>query len=356
MVVTGRFGRAGLREGVVAQARNDRSVGDVRNRLAKLRPENAPKRDKRKDQGYLRVDDDLLKDDNTLDKVEEGRKRPAEGRRFRDKLARESSEFIWNSDWRKDLENWEKSSTSTAGPGSPSSSSSAPASVQPEGGISFSRISELNDLSVDLSEQLRPRARSEDDGGGAEAGSARGGRKDFLNFPGRASGAGSSSSSGGKYAGEAYSQNIMPADPEVTARANEKYAETKGELFVYTLLTGLVVGGLCNNLYGQDVAVSYGAGCAASLFYLRLLSRTVDAVASEDATAQVGGAGGQARLLVPAVLVLFYSKQNQWVLDNYGVKLNIIAILAGFFTYKAGTFGQVLKSTVALMAEDRRRS
>ena len=59
---------------------------------------------------------------------------------------------------------------------------------------------------------------------------------------------------------------------------------------------------------------------------------------------------------MPAILVLFYSKQNQWVLDNYGVKLNIIAILAGFFTYKAGTFGQVLKSTVALMAEDRRSS
>ena len=42
------------------------------------------------------------------------------------------------------------------------------------------------------------------------------------------------------------------------------------------------------------------------------------------------------------------------MLENYGVQLNIIAILAGFFTYKAGTFGQVLKSTLSLVAEDKR--
>jgi len=84
-----------------------------------------------------------------------------------------------------------------------------------------------------------------------------------------------------------------------------------------------------------------------------ILSRTVDSVASEDAAAQVGGAGGQARLLVPAILVLGYSKGNHSVYENYGIHLNIIAILAGFFTYKAGTFGQVFKSTIQLMAAEK---
>ena len=345
---------SGGRGNVRARARGGRSIGDARSGLSKLRPENnQPRKEKRRDEGYLRVDDSLLKDsDGVLEKMEEGRSRPAGERRFNDSLARNSSEFIWNSDWRKELDTWERSSsetgtsTTTSSPQSPQSSSS-PSPEPGQRGISFSRLSELNDLSVDLSEQLRPRAPEPVTEDGAST--SRGGRKDFLDFPARTS---SGSSSGSQ--ANAYAAAAKPLDPESQALANQQYSQTKGELFAYTLLTGLATGYLCNQLYGHDVAVSYGVGCAASLFYLRLLSRTVDAVAAEDAAAQVGGAGGQARLLVPAILVLGYSKCNAAVLENYGVQLNIIAILAGFFTYKAGTFGQVLKSTLSLVAEDKR--
>ena len=92
-----------------AAARGDRSIGDVRNRLSKLRPENQGQaKDKRRDQGYLRVDENLLRNNDTADKIARTKK-PVQERRFNDKLARESSEFIWNSDWRKELDTWEKS-------------------------------------------------------------------------------------------------------------------------------------------------------------------------------------------------------------------------------------------------------
>eukprot|EP00213_Chloropicon_mariensis_P006042 CAMPEP_0197484610 /NCGR_PEP_ID=MMETSP1309-20131121/57491_1 /TAXON_ID=464262 /ORGANISM="Genus nov. species nov., Strain RCC998" /LENGTH=391 /DNA_ID=CAMNT_0043027253 /DNA_START=55 /DNA_END=1230 /DNA_ORIENTATION=- len=348
----------------VTAARNSGSFGDARSRLSKLRPEQGGQgREKRKDQGYLRVDENLLKNE-TLDVTKLKDRKPVEERRFRDKLAKESSEFIWNSNWKKDLDNWEKASssssgasgttpTTTAASGSSTTLDKSSEMPPPGRGISFSRVSELNDLSVDLSEQLRPREETAEEESASTSGVRRT-RRDFLDFPERVNTSDSFGySKGSKFSRSAVDESIIRADPANTAEASRQYSETKAELFVYTFLTGLVTGGLCYNLYGEDVAISYGVGCLASLFYLRLLSRTVDSVASEDAAAQVGGAGGQARLLVPAILVLGYSKGNQSVIDNYGVHLNIIAILAGFFTYKAGTFGQVLKSTVILMAGDK---
>ncbi|WZN60879.1 hypothetical protein HKI87_03g24130 [Chloropicon roscoffensis] len=230
---------SGGRGDVRARARGGRSIGDARSGLSKLRPENNQSRkEKRRDEGYLRVDDSLLKDsDGVLEKMEEGRSRPAGERRFNDSLARKSSEFIWNSDWRKELDTWERSSssetgtsTTTSSPQSPQSSSS-PSPEPGQRGISFSRLSELNDLSVDLSEKLRPRAPEPVTEDGAST--SRGGRKDFLDFPARTS---SGSSSGSK--ANAYAAAAKPLDPESQALANQQYSETKGELFAYTLLTG----------------------------------------------------------------------------------------------------------------------
>ena len=354
------------RRGVRAAARGDRSIGDVRNRLSKLRPENQGRGEeaKRRDQGYLRVDENLLRNDDTADKIARTKK-PVQERRFNDKLARESSEFIWNSDWKKELDTWEKTSNPERGDGGTATSSSAASpsaatldAAPAERGISFSRVSELNDLSVDLSDQLRSRkpAAEADATTSGERAPYRGGKREFLDFPGRVNTEELGyNPSRAKFAGDAYDSSGSPSNPASAEAANKQYSDTKVELFLYTLLTGLATEGMCYEFYGQDIAISYGVGCLASLFYLRLLSRTVDSVASEDAAAQVGGAGGQARLLVPAILVLGYSKANQSVAENYGVHLNIIAILAGFFTYKAGTFGQVLKSTILLMAQDKEK-
>ena len=354
---------------VKVYARNSGSFGDARRQVSKFRGgQNGQGKERRKDQGYLRVDENLLKNDTTSTRKKDTK--PVEERRFKDDLAREKgSEYIWNTNWKKDLDNWEKSTSAPATKNkderiqqssqSSSSSSSATATSAASGGISFSRVSELNDLSLDLSEQLRRSTQAEDDSVEKPLPSSRtrGGRKEFLNFPAKGNSGESTSGSGSSlspnYAG-VIDPSLTPEDPMKTKESIRQYSETKAELFVYTFLTGLAVGGLCYNLYGEDIAWSYGVGCLASLFYLRLLSRTVDSLASEDATAQIGGAGGQARLLVPAILVLGYSKGNQSVIDNYGIHLNIIAILAGFFTYKAGTFGQVLKSTVQLMAEERK--
>jgi ATP synthase protein I len=352
--------RGGERWRVVkVYARN--SFGDARKQVSKFRGgQNGQGKERRKDQGYLRVDENLLKND-TFTSTRKKETKPVEERRFKDNLARESSDYIWNTNWKKELDNWEKSTSakderiqqqsSPAQSSSSSSSSSSPTATASGGGISFSRVSELNDLSLDLSEQLR-RTEEDDEATAEKPLRTRGGRKEFLNFPAQSS---TSSSSPSSSFASAIDPSLFPEDPTKTEEARRQYAETKSELFVYTALTGLAVGFLCKNYYGEDIAWSYGVGCAASLFYLRLLSRTVDSLASEDAAAQIGGAGGQARLLVPAILVLGYSKANPWVIENYGVHLNIVAILAGFFTYKAGTFGQVLKSTMQLMAEERKR-
>ena len=47
-----------------------------------------------------------------------------------------------------------------------------------------------------------------------------------------------------------------------------------------------------------------------------------------------GGTLGQPRLLIPVILALTYNRWNQLYADDYGVTLQLIPELLGFFTYK----------------------
>lgn len=54
-----------------------------------------------------------------------------------------------------------------------------------------------------------------------------------------------------------------------------------------------------------------------------------------------GGAAGAAnpRLLIPLILVLAANRWNELQADEYGVHLQILPELLGFFTYKAAVVG-----------------
>ena len=54
----------------------------------------------------------------------------------------------------------------------------------------------------------------------------------------------------------------------------------------------------------QDTAASYGVGAAGSLFYLRMLNRSIDSVGGFT----VGAALGQPRLLVPIILTAAFNR------------------------------------------------
>jgi hypothetical protein len=47
-----------------------------------------------------------------------------------------------------------------------------------------------------------------------------------------------------------------------------------------------------------------------------------------------GGGGGGPRLLIPVILALTYNRWNQLYADDYGLTLQLIPELLGFFTYK----------------------
>lgn len=56
----------------------------------------------------------------------------------------------------------------------------------------------------------------------------------------------------------------------------------------------------------QDTAASYVVGALAGLVYLRLLNKSVDQFSSGDLSG--GSVGGQTRLLIPVILVLFFNR------------------------------------------------
>ena len=131
------------------------------------------------------------------------------------------------------------------------------------------------------------------------------------------------------------------------AASAQAYGRMKAELLLSTVATAVLGGWTCYQAYGRDVAVSWGIGALASVLYVRLLSRSVDAVASEDAGEQVGGAASQPRILIPIVLVIFASKYHDKFQGTYGIDVNILALIAGFFSYKVGSFLQVAGALVA---------
>jgi hypothetical protein len=87
-------------------------------------------------------------------------------------------------------------------------------------------------------------------------------------------------------------------------------------------------------LAAQDVAASYAVGALGGFAYLRLLSKSVDAMGADGVGASAGGMASQPRLLIPIILGLGYNRFNQLYSAQLGVTLELLPMLVGFFTYK----------------------
>eukprot|EP00887_Chlorella_sp_A99_P006999 scaffold2.g6999.t1 len=199
---------------------------------------------------------------------------------------------------------------------------------------------DLNDMSVDLSEQLRARKKSgaaAAASGGAAA--ARAGAAPRRAAPQYGSVPVTRVEQRAWERGSGYSKRVVPVAPtneadeaaqaERLAAERDRYEQLKAELQAWA--AGLVAACLAATyaFYGRDVAASYGVGALGGLVYLRLLNRSVDAVGGGG-----GGLLGQPRLLIPVILALGYNRYNQMLADDTGLTLQLLPILLGFFTYK----------------------
>ncbi|KNA05812.1 hypothetical protein SOVF_186860 [Spinacia oleracea] len=140
-------------------------------------------------------------------------------------------------------------------------------------------------------------------------------------------------------------------DPEVlAAQAREQYYKLKNKLQQLTVGIGGV--GLVSAYvsYTPEIAISFGVGFLGSLAYIRMLSNSVDSMASSGSRSMIKAAVGQPRLLVPVVLVMIFNRWNGIAVPEYGLMhLDLIPMLVGFFTYKIATFFQAIEEAVKIV-------
>jgi len=74
----------------------------------------------------------------------------------------------------------------------------------------------------------------------------------------------------------------------------------------------------------------------------------MDSFAGSSGAAAATVTLSQPRLLIPMILVLLYNRYNLLAADSVGIHLELLPMLLGFFTYKAGVLSQ---GTVALFRE-----
>ncbi|CAL8464582.1 g4117 [Coccomyxa elongata] len=274
---------------------------------------------------------------------------------------RYTSDFIWNTKWKDqlDLEVSQKEARKKA-----ADTEEAPA----QRGLSFSRVADLNSIDVDLSDQLRPREKQNIPQltSSAQPGTSAAERvavqrrilyergRQNAGFENVAPTQGESRrwERSGRFAKKVVS-TASTAPEEVEAAAarlqaeREEYTAMKQGLFRWSLGTTAMCFAAAYTFYSRDTAASYGLGAVGGLFYLRLLNRSVDGMGASF----LGAAGGQARLLIPVILALAY---NRWHLvggvDKTGVDLELLPMLLGFFTYKAGVVSKQFVDLVGAAA------
>jgi len=266
--------------------------------------------------------------------------------KFSEKTAKTGVKDVWNSNsnwrWREDLRQWESKreweSRQEKEPEAPGAEA---------GFLSLTRVSDMNDLSQTFDDKLavlpkeaareakRP-LQSNDSGSSASATWWTTKQENKWERSRRFTTQGNIQSV--KEAVDAASAG----NAEEAERSLADYERTKAELLWYTL-AGAVIGtaGIFKG-YGIGAGLSFGTGSIASLLYVRLLSKSADALASEDAATLIGGATSNQRILIPVALVLIFSKEKGLVQEKYGIDLNILALLAGFFVNKVASSVQVL--------------
>ncbi|GBF98334.1 hypothetical protein Rsub_11228 [Raphidocelis subcapitata] len=293
------------------------------------------------------------------------------------KPGRWKPEFIWNTNWQEqlklqeDLERQRREYLQAQREGRGKGANGDGAGV-----VSISRLSALDDMSVDLTEQLlKAKQRDEERRRKAEAAAAAraaagdgdDGQQQQQQRPQvaaarpRRSGGGAGASPSYQYkdplsrgeirrferANRTASRGVsidavgQLAPAEAARRAAEaeaalkRYERLKADFLIWTLGAGALGIATAEFLYGKDIAASYAVGAVSGLLYLRLLGRSVDSIGGNGRST-----GGAPRLLIPVILVLVFNRWNQVYAADYGLTLQLIPMLLGFFTYKLAVLGR----------------
>ncbi|KAG2493998.1 hypothetical protein HYH03_007925 [Edaphochlamys debaryana] len=275
-------------------------------------------------------------------------------------------EFIWNTDWQTALQREEslrrKVEEAKLRPKEPSS-----------GFLSLSRVAELDRMDVDLSDALRRKKQEEEElrqamaakreaaeaqvrqrqaarasaqqaQAAAQAAAARDGRVVPASMFTRKEAAKLRRVSGSA-ARTAVMVEVPALDAEKMRLAEEerkRYDQVKVDQQVWTLLFSMAGFAMTYASYTQDVAFSYVVGALGGFAYLRLLSKSVDAMGG-GGDGLAGGMASQPRLLIPVILGLGYNRFNQLYADQLGVHLELLPMLVGFFTYKLAVVARQYK-------------
>ncbi|KAG2425355.1 hypothetical protein HXX76_013769 [Chlamydomonas incerta] len=270
------------------------------------------------------------------------------------KGGRYKPEFIWNTDWQTALQREEslrrKQEEARNRPKEPTT-----------GFLSLSRVSELDRMDVDLSDVLARKRLEEAElkealarqvqlgaGSGGKAGG--GSRKPAPAAAPSGSGKVATAAmftrkevaklnrTSRSTARTAVIVEVPALDAEKARLAEEervRYDAMVVEQQLWTL--GFTAAGfaMTYTTYTQDVAYSYLVGALGGFAYLRLLSKSVDAVGGDGGLVSgASSAASQPRLLIPIILGLGYNRWNQLYAEQLGVTLELLPILVGFFTYK----------------------
>lgn len=247
---------------------------------------------------------------------------------------RYTSDFVWNTKWQDTLDRQQAREEAEL-------ADAAEAQLPKAGNLSFSRVSDMQSLDMDLTTQLQEAKVKYDQRlkQAAEVAAAASAKRDADVPPTQ---------------GEArrwlrsgrYSRKVVataPSNPEATAAlaaqqaAEEKeYQRLKGELENWCTGTALACFLATVVFYSKDTAASYGVGAVGSLAYLRMLNRSIDSVGGFT----VGAALGQPRLLVPIILTAAFNRWNTLAAHDAGITLQLLPMLLGFFTYKAAVIAK----------------
>ncbi|GFR48266.1 hypothetical protein Agub_g10131 [Astrephomene gubernaculifera] len=286
------------------------------------------------------------------------------------KGGRYKPEFIWNTDWSTALKREEalqrKVDEARAAPKVPSS-----------GFLSLSRLSELDRVDVDLSDVLRRKRQDQDaDSNPSHEAAARsqGQASTSASTTPSASASNNSNSSRSSSSSNAGASRSVPvfsrkeaaklsrvnksmarttitvAIPELDAEKarqaeleRQRYEQLKLEQQIWTLAFSAAGFAMTYVSYSKDVAVSYCVGALGGFLYLRLLSKSVDALGADGLESGASGMASQPRLLIPVILGLGYNRWNELYSDSLGVQLQLLPMLVGFFTYKLAVISRQYK-------------
>eukprot|EP00892_Ulva_mutabilis_P010928 jgi/Ulvmu1/8207/UM041_0016.1 len=264
---------------------------------------------------------------------------------------RYDSDFIWNTNWMDKA----KEDVDNAGNAAEAKAARGPATGAGSGFLGLSRLNDLNDMNVDLSAKLREKPKPllpQNTPSIAMTGKTQSGKK-YADPPSAREGQSWQRSSGYQKRGVVATRMVADAgdDSAAEARLQEEqlaYEASKQEYQLWTTATTLVCAAAVCSFYTRDVAASYLVGALGGILYLRLLVKSIDSIGATTLGASAGGASAQPRFLIPVILVLVFNRYNTLYAESVGLQLQLLPMLAGFFTYKIAVLG---KNSLALFEE-----